>query len=340
MATCTKRTEIVEGKTTPDIIQRQKGGFECEFIAQPPVALQTDCPICLLVLRQPHQVTCCGYSYCKSCIERVQLQEKPCPTCNKENFSVFLNKGLKRSLYAFQIRCCHEKQGCRWTGEFGELEYHIYENPKPGEQIVGCEFTEVECQYCSKLFQRHCISTHQTEYCNHRPFSCDYCDDYESGYEDVVTKHWPVCKFRPVPCPNKCGIYPELQNLKHHVNKDCPLTVVNCHFHYANCEMRFPRKDMPFHLAENLVAHMSLMAAHNQKEMQGLKRELALLQSENETLKMSLLEKSRKIAQLEQKTGPSFPVEFKMHNFSQYKQGNEIWHSIPFTHIQVDTRCA
>ena len=37
----------------------QHGGYDCEFVERPQ-ELQADCPICMVVLREPFQVTCCG----------------------------------------------------------------------------------------------------------------------------------------------------------------------------------------------------------------------------------------------------------------------------------------
>ena len=317
---------------------RQLGGFDCEFIERPPDAIQVDCPICLSVLREPHQVTCCGYSYCQSCIERIQLQKSSCPTCNATDFSVFPNKGLKRSLYSLKIHCRHEKKGCQWTGELRELDKHLNTNPKLGEQqLVGCEFARIECHYCLELYQRRHITAHQTKECLHRPFNCHYCGDYRAGFEDVMTKHWPVCEFYPVSCPNECGVYPERQNLEHHVSKDCPLTVVNCGFHYAGCEVQLPRKDMPAHLAENLVVHMSLMAVQNRKEIAKLKDELTVsarkieaLEGENEALKRSLAQTQIEIERKLEPVLPSLPVEFTMTDFEEYKRNNKDWYSPPF----------
>ena len=45
----------------------ERGGYDCEFIERPK-ELQTDCPICLVVLREPFRVTCCGYSFCQTCV--------------------------------------------------------------------------------------------------------------------------------------------------------------------------------------------------------------------------------------------------------------------------------
>ena len=242
------------------------GGYECELIECPPkYLLQSECPVCLLVLREPYQVTCCGYSFCRTCTKQVQATNKGCPTCNQKEFSVFPNKGLQRSLYSLHVRCPYKKEGCKWTGALGGLDKHLNENPKANEQLVGCEFAEVGCIHCGNPFQRRLVTTHQSESCLKRPFSCEYCSEYKSTYEDVVAHHWPVCKYYLVPCPHKCGVHTKRQHLDHHVNKECPLKLVNCDFHYAGCEVRLPRKDMPSHLAEGLVTHMSLMAAHSRR---------------------------------------------------------------------------
>ena len=288
-------------------------GFDCEFVERPPKAFQVDCPVCLLVVREPHQVTCCGYSFCQPCINRVERDKKPCPTCNEAAFSVFPNKGLRRAIYEHQVLCGHQKLGCQWVGELRELDDHLNESPILGRQFVGCEFAEVECNDCGKSFQRQHFKAHQLE---QHLFSCEYCHNYESYFEDVVKNHYPICGFYPVPCPNECGVYPERENLDHHVSKECPLTVVYCDFHYAGCELQFLRIDMPAHLTENLVPHMAQLATYNQKKVQekdqqimqlteDLRKETKVnrqkidrLEVENEGLSKSLLQKKDEIAQL------------------------------------------
>ena len=240
-------------------------GYECEFVERPPDVLQTDCPVCLLIVREPNQVTCCGYSFCRACIDRVVTSKKPCPTCNEAEFDVFPDKRLQRSLYQFCVRCEHQQEGCEWSGELGQLDKHLNENPGLGNQLDGCEFTRVACIHCIQLFESRLVTAHQIGSCPRRPFSCDYCGDCGADCEDVVTKHWPVCGYRPVPCPNECGVYPERRNVHDHVNKDCPLTVVVCDFHYAGCQVRLPRRDILSHLNENLSSHMALMGVHSQR---------------------------------------------------------------------------
>ena len=349
-------------------VPEEKGGFEVEFVERPPESLlQSECPVCLLVLREPYQVTCCGYSYCQVCIEQVQADKNPCPMCTHSEFTVFPNKGLKRSLYSVSVHCAYRGEGCSWEGELLNLEKHLNENPKAGGEhlLVGCEFVKIKCVHCLKPFHRHCITTHQLEECPQRPFCCGYCRKYESHYKDVMTEHKLTCAFYPIPCPNECGMHPERQNLEHHVAEDCPFSVMNCDFCYAGCKVRLPRKDMTVHLAEKLVAHMSLMAAHSKAKIAERDQEIAQLreelrdnqqktdelQKENQALKNTLSEKSDDLAQLKSvfsqemaafnhKMMPQFPVEFTMTDFNQRVSQRDEWHSEPFyTHPQGYKMC-
>ena len=328
---------------TPSKTPKQQGGFDCEFIKHPPEEIQVECPVCLLVVREPHQVTCCGYAFCRTCIERVQLQKSACPTCNKNDFSVFPDKRLQRLVYAYQVCCSHKKEGCQWTGNLGELDKHLNNKPDRDEQLRGCVFTEVECIHCPRPFQRRYVNAHQTEECPQRPFTCKYCNDYESTHEDVVTNHWPKCHFHPVPCPNECGENPKRQQLDHHVSKDCPLTVVNCDFHYTGCEVQLPRKDMPAHLAENLVIHTTQMVTCMQEKVQEKDEQIAALKLETQTLKNVLTDKDREIAQLKAKQEEDclslqilklqagiLPIEVTMTEFTKHKQNSDTWYSEPF----------
>ena len=119
------------------------GGYDCTFVSQPTSAFQTECPICCLVLRDPYQSTCCGTSFCHSCFERV-AEHNPCPVCRELNFEMFPNKGLKRALNQLQVFCTHAKDGCKWSGELGDLEQHLSE-VHSGE--ANC-ISSAKCIYC------------------------------------------------------------------------------------------------------------------------------------------------------------------------------------------------
>ena len=91
-------------------------GYDCEFFKPIPAAFQTDCLICKMVLRDPHQCRSCGKNFCHSCTERTQAKHMPCPHCKETNFEVFQDKGMKQSLSKLQVLCTHSKEGCIWIG--------------------------------------------------------------------------------------------------------------------------------------------------------------------------------------------------------------------------------
>ena len=120
------------------------GGYDCKFVETPPSAFQTECPVCQLLLRDPYQATCCGTNFCQYCIHRVKSKNKLCPTCRKDNFEVFPNKGLKRSIYKLRVFCVHRKDAsCPWKGDVWELENHLKEVNHTGKSF-HYEITSVE----------------------------------------------------------------------------------------------------------------------------------------------------------------------------------------------------
>ena len=295
----TSQEQQVERADPPE----RRGSFDCELVESPQEPQKDCCPICLVGLREPFQVTCCGCSFCRTCIERVLTNKKACPTCNEANFSAFSR--LQRALYSFRVQCVHQKSGCEWIGELGELDGHLNLSPELGRQLIGCEFAAVACTHCFEYLQRRHVHAHENESCPQRPFSCDYCKEYGSVYEDVVNNHWPVCKCYPVPCPNECGVSPERQNVETHVNTVCPLTVVNCDFHYAGCEVQLVRKDMPTHLAESLATHISLLTTQTQTlagrgGQEKLFSHLSLLTLHNQQLAQLILQQQEDLEELQE----------------------------------------
>ena len=44
-----------------------------------------------------------------------------------------------------------------------------------------------------------------------------------------------------------------------HLSSNCPLVVVDCEFKLVGCKVQLALKDMPSHMSENLVSHLSLL---------------------------------------------------------------------------------
>lgn len=197
-------------------------GFTCAFIS-PPKELTTDCPICLYILREPYQATCCGSTYCHSCIEHVRRGKKPCPKCRNNEFDVFPDRGLRNALYGFKVHCVYKEEGCNWTGELRYLENHLNVEPKLEQKFFGCEFLNLRCSTCEKSFPRHSLENHEMKACLGRHYTCEYCHDHSGRFEMVVANHWPECLYRELPCPNDCGVYPLKKDLQYHLENKCEL---------------------------------------------------------------------------------------------------------------------
>ena len=274
-------------------------GYDCEFVEPPPEAVQTECPVCLLILKEPCLISCCGHKFCRVCVERVKKDKKPCPLCSEPDFSFMQERSLERFLKGLQVWCSYKKDGCEWEGKLEELEQHLNQTPSPENRLNGCQFVAVECTHeCEEWFQRHHITSHETEQCKKRPYSCDYCRDYHSTFKEVTEIHYPQCSKYPVACPNECHVYKfERQELESHLRDQCPLTLVDCPFHYAGCQTQLPRKDMPEHMRET-VTHLTLLASVTQnlvKENQELRQTTAELQE-------TIAEQQQTIAELQQNT--------------------------------------
>ena len=143
-----------------------QGGYDYEFIDPPQNSLE--CSICLLTLRDPHVISCCGNHFCHTCIGRIQGDGKPCPLCNEPNFNTLLHKGVKREVNALMIHCRWRHLGCDWEGELGQLEEHLH--PGVGSKGKGCGYVIVECVYkCGDRFERRMIQDHELDDCPRRP---------------------------------------------------------------------------------------------------------------------------------------------------------------------------
>ena len=232
-------------------LDQSRGGYDCEFVEPPIDVFQTECPVCLQILKKPCVINCqCGKKICLECIERIKKQRKPCPLCNKSRLTFMRDHGLERALKEFEVWCSHKTESCKWRGKLGELEIHLNQEPSPNNHLNGCQFVAVECtQQCGEWFQRRHITIHESQQCKNRPYSCEHYQEYHSTFEDVTESHYSQCGKYPVVCPNECQQYQfERRDLEGHLQNECPLAVVNCPFHYAGCQTQLPRRDMPKHM--------------------------------------------------------------------------------------------
>ena len=310
-----------------------QGGYECIFVEEPPKHLQTECSVCLSILREPQLVDCdCGSSFCRTCIQPIKSEGKSCPLCNGPFTTAIPDRRLNRVLNSLHVYCSYKASGCEWVGELGKLTQHISPDlPVSTSKSVQvddiCQFVPVECSHCQVEFERQFIQEHETKLCPKRPFRCKICEDYESTSEDVANNHKPVCPSRLVPCSNKCGSTTKFMDLSKHLTEECPLEVINCSFSFAGCETKLPRKDLQTHLSDNLAAHTSLQAVSHQKLLERLEARVRDLEMENDKLKDEV-HKLKTHVQIA-------PVQLVLNEYASKKEQGDTWNSQPFyTHLQ------
>lgn len=277
-----------------------RGGYDCSLVSPPPVHIQTECSVCLQILKEPCINSCCGHKFCRECIERVKANGKDCPLCNAPDFSFMCEHSLDRTLKDLDVFCTHQTDGCEWTGKLRELEGHVRGSSSLENQTTGCQFAEVDCMYqCGKLLQRRFITAHQTDQCKKRPYSCDYCQDFLSTFEDVTGNHYSLCSKYPIACPNECSTHKfERQNMAKHLESECPLGVVSCPFEYAGCDVRLPRRDMSEH-TRDISTHFMLLGCFTlqlAQENRELRSRIVQIEEEAKKEQMALREKLSKLS--------------------------------------------
>ena len=260
----------VGGAGLRDIIIQMatKTGYDCEFFDTISEDVETECSICLMILREPYIVQCCGNRFCRSCLEKIQsggvaLEDSPCPLCKQIIAAVMPDKRLERLLNEKRVHCSYQKSGCTWIGKLGQLELsHLNENPQPDKLMNGCMCVLVLCSQCQRVkVERREMKPHMEKECPKRIVLCIYCKEHRAAYEDISRTHHPVCPCIPVPCPKGCGAKPLRKNIKIHTTKLCPKNPQPCPFQIVGCTKKLIGHDeFESHLRDSAVLKSHLLS--------------------------------------------------------------------------------
>uniref|UniRef100_A0A1X7T114 RING-type domain-containing protein n=1 Tax=Amphimedon queenslandica TaxID=400682 RepID=A0A1X7T114_AMPQE len=198
---------------------------EVSFLKELPEHVEIECPICLNILTDPHQVTCCGHNYCGSCIERVKDSDGSCPMCKEEEYQSFVDKKCLRIINGLEVYCSNKDKGCQWKGELKNMSTHLKKRKRRGE----CQYEEGKCRNrkCREKRQRRYLKDHEDRECPQRPFQCQYCEE-EGTFLSITKDHYEECWRYPVTCPNECSSNTMPRgSLTAHIDHQCPLEPVD-----------------------------------------------------------------------------------------------------------------
>ena len=249
---------------------RARGGYDYTFTKPPPQHLE--CPVCLLVLKEPQVSSCCGNHFCRACIRRVLDDAKPCPLCQDTDFNVMLHKGIMREVNALQVKCPNEEPGCVWKGELGKVGSHV-----EGE----CGHVEVECVYqCGRRFQRRHLREHEEEACPSRPVEVKMSCSLRKLSGDNEHLKMEVSKLKE----KLNAVVLENKSLKGRVVK----------LENEESLSRQEIKSLKSKVKELQVAHTN----DSSRDLQTLKQDVERLQQEQRTMNIALMKKSFDTRQL------------------------------------------
>ena len=273
----------------PEDTEAAREGYDYQLAEKPPTSLQTDCPICQLLLRDPHQLKCCGKLICSPCLERALAKgHKSCPLCRNPEVHSFRDKNHRRMVEGLRVYCRHrpregEHSGCEWVGELGEVEKHLNCTPSRGNRTKGCQYVLLKCKYCKEDVVRSSLEEHESSLCSKRIVKCPFCD-YFGEYTDVNGPHKKRCPNFPVACQQCKGMVGK-KHIKLHKSDECPMTTIACKLEEYGCSKTFPRKEMAAHMEKNHAMHLEMvinqMEVAEQRHMEELAINVCSLRSDN-----------------------------------------------------------
>ena len=160
---------------------------EIQFINPP--AYDHNCPVCLQLLQDAYQTTCCGNHICHDCTQQIKaMPDVKCPKCRDVNFDANKDIFFSRQLLNMKVYCSYAMAGCNWTGELRNLEDHLK---------TTCKRGVTTCNYCN-------LEVNQS-----------------------IENHLLICGEIVLDCPNICS--DGKQKRKHmqtHLESSCPLRVI------------------------------------------------------------------------------------------------------------------
>ena len=270
--------------------QQAKPAKSYNFVEKPPE--RYTCLICRDLQHQPVLVSCCGQHFCQGCLQQwFSRSGKKCPYCLTVGISSFVNKQQVRDIDDLRVYCSNKSKGCEWVGTVGTLSEHIGRQLKdevhqgfrlstaPSAKVSsnptkktqgGCDYQEIDCpKNCKKTLTRKDLSTHLSQECLCRDYSCEHCG-LKGTYHTITGEcgkhgpcllhkdgHYSECQSYRIPCPNKCSQTVKRRDLAAHRDL-CPLEQVECTFSEVGCTKKMARRDMESHVTSSDHLHLLL----------------------------------------------------------------------------------
>ena len=181
---------------------------EYDFVEEP--TREFFCAVSLELLREPQQTDCCGHHFSDDVARRLQREGKPCPMCQRANFTthpdIFHGRRIR------QLTVCCQHKGCEWVGELGNL----------GDHVTLCPKQPWKCTYCALTGLKECESDHLSV-CGQYPVSCPNRCEEDEVPRSSLEQHLSLCPLQEVECEYAgmgCEVRLARREMRGHLEKE------------------------------------------------------------------------------------------------------------------------
>lgn len=222
------------------------------------------CPVCLCVFNDPRQCLN-GHCLCKECLKESLKLRMCCSLCQVAQSieSSGQNLVVKNLIGLLQTYCPSKFEisgaGCDWRGPFAERQTHFEKY---------CLYRTVEC-VCGEKMYAFIFHSQHFYLCKCRPVDCEYCrNKFQFSLEE---SHNILCPSYSVACTNSCGLTMRQDELRDHLDNECPLQVLECLLFKGigchDCKGTLLRKDLNSHMTSvpRLTSVIDQLIQENQK---------------------------------------------------------------------------
>ncbi|EGC39401.1 hypothetical protein DICPUDRAFT_75030 [Dictyostelium purpureum] len=248
-----------------------------------------ECSICLELLYNKQVFQCREGHY--SWTDAITTSSK-CPVCRvtvKSIEELSRNRFVEEEFAELQVVCpflfsnilditnidervleSDEKNGCKKIMKAGELEEHL---KKCEHRYVNCLNSDCPVPVRSNETKQH------AEHCDYSPLECIYCSNkFTTG---SIEKHYLECQNIVLSC-EQCCTKLKRSELSNHIDNECPNSIVFCKYKSTGCLGQFKRTNEATHLNE--INHTVFMT----KYICGLEKKLEESNVKNEEILKTL----------------------------------------------------
>ncbi len=202
-----------------------------------PLPDECPCLVCTLVQKDPHQLTCCGKIFCKSCLDELIKRDQSCPNCRSDFIkgrTYFPDTNTERKIMHLRIHCVDK--GCEWIGCMKDL--------KRPAHLLTCAGRLVRCMKgngkCGTLVKASDLQKHLTK-CEWREIACAHCKR-KGTFHHINGEHTKECLCIPVACKVQgCQKKVDRSLLKTH-QESCPHKIFSCKYASVGCKRKIKKE--------------------------------------------------------------------------------------------------